>query len=141
MGFGNSVVTTAVGAASDVALSNPQSNQALIYDGAVAKWKNASQSGGSSSVTAAKDTAASGNTTLTAGTSPSITKFTGTFSADRTITLAAGTAGSVFEFSFIEANLNGYNLTVTNGTFSHVFSYPTYVKYVNISGSGWERIL
>ncbi len=139
MGFGGgSGGSSTIGSATDVALSNPSNGQVLAYDGSVGKWKNAAASGGSS-FTAAKDTAASGAVTLTAGTSAQLTKFTGTLTADRTVTLSGTTANAVFELSFIDTLFSGHTITVTNGTFSHVFSYPTYVKYVYISG--WERVI
>lgn len=138
MGFssgGSSVPSIAT--SSDVSFSNLANGQVLSYDLATQKWKNVLSSAG---LTAAKDTAASGAATFTAGTTANLTKFTGTLSANRTITLAAAAANSYFELSFIETSFNGFSVTVTNGTFSHAFSYPTFVKYVNIAGT-WERVL
>lgn len=140
MGFGGSGGgSSTIGSASDVAFSNPSNGQVITYDGSIGKWKNAAATGGSG-FTAAKDTATSGAVTLTAGTSAQLTKFTGSLTANRTITLSGTTANAVFELSFIDTVFNGFTLTVTNGTFSHVFSYPTYVKYVYIT-SAWERVL
>lgn len=139
MGFGaGGGGSSTIGGATDVALNNPSNGQVLTYDGSVGKWKNGVSSGGSS-FTAAKDTATSGAATLTAGTSAQLTKYTGSLTADRTITLSGTTANAVFELSFIDTVFNGFSLTVTNGTFSHTFSYPTYVKYVYVSG--WERVI
>lgn len=123
----------------DTFLSSPADNQVLTYDAALTKWKNLAPSGGSA-LTGAKDTAASGNSTLTAGSSAVLNKYTGALTSNRTITLAAAAANSYFELSFIDTIFNGFTITITNGTFSHAFSYPTYTKYVSIAGT-WERVL
>lgn len=131
--------SASVGTSTDVALSSPQNNQVLTYDGGIGKWKNAAATGGSS-LTASKNTATSGNVTLTAGTSSTLTKFSSTLSANRTITLSGTSVNSFFDISFLETVFGSFTITVTDGSFSHVFSYPTYVKYVYI-GSAWERVL
>lgn len=133
-GGGGSIQTS-----SDVFLSSPSNNQVLSYNSGTLKWVNATPSGGAS-LAAAKDTAASGNVTLTSGSSAQLNKYAATLSANRTITLAGTTANAYFDLTFIETDFNGFTITVTNGTFSHVFSYPTYVRYVYISGA-WERVL
>lgn len=125
--------------ASDAFISSPTQGQVLTYDNT--KWKNlAAPSGSGAGLTAAKDTAGSGNLTLTAGSSAQLNKFAATLTADRTVTLAGTQANAYFDLTFIETDFNGHTITVTNGTFSHVFSYPTYVRYVYI-GSSWERVL
>lgn len=134
--FGETEVSIQV--ASDVFLSSPANGQALIYDNS--KWKNLPIPGGSAGLTAAKDTATTGNLTLTAGSSAQLTKFSATLTTDRIVTLAGSQANAYFDMTFIETNFNGHTITVTNGSFSHVFSYPTYVRYVYI-GSAWERVL
>ena len=134
-GGGGSIQTS-----SDVFLSSPTNNQVLSYNSGTLKWVNATVSGGSASLTAAKDSATSGNVTLTAGSSSQLNKYAATLSANRTITLAGTTANAYFDLTFIETDFNGFTITVTNGSFSHVFSYPTYVRYVYI-GSAWERVL
>ena len=121
-GGGGSIQTS-----SDVFLSSPSNNQVLSYNSGTLKWVNATPSGGAS-LTAAKDTATSGNVTLTAGSSSQLNKYAATLSANRTITLAGTTANAYFDLTFIETDFNGFTITVTNGTFSHVFSYPTYVR-------------
>lgn len=130
-------IEVSIAAAEDTFISTPTDGQALVYSGT--KWCN-STVGGGSSFTAAKNTATSGNVTLTAGSSAALTKFAATLSANRTITLAGAVANASFELSFIETDFNGYAVTVTNGSFSHVLSYPTFVRYVYISGA-WERVL
>lgn len=130
---------TGIQNADDVFFSSLANGQALVYDTATAKWQNQTIGGGSS-YTVAKDTAASGNVTLTSGSSAVLTKFTGTLTADRTIILAGTAANAYFELSMIETVFNGYSITVTNGVFSHAFSYQTYTKYAYI-GSAWERVL
>lgn len=125
--------------ADDVAFSNPANGHVITYSSSTGLWSNAAPSGGSA-FTAQKNTTTSGNVTLTGGSSPSLTKFAATLSANRTITLAGTTANAYFDLSFIETDFNGFTVTVTNGTFSHAFSYPTYVRYVYI-GSAWERVL
>ena len=130
-------IEVSIQAASDAFISAPTNGQALVYSNT--KWRNAAGASGSS-FTAAKNTATSGNLTLTAGTSASLTKFAATLAADRTITLSGTTANTSFELSFIETDFNGFTITVTNGSFSHVYSYPTFVRYVYI-GSAWERVL
>ncbi|MGB4761929.1 MAG: hypothetical protein WBP12_01065 [Candidatus Saccharimonas sp.] len=132
----NDNIEVSIQASDDTFISTPVDGQTLIYSNT--KWRNGTA--GASSFTAAKNTAASGNLTLTAGTSASLTKFAATLSANRTITLAGTTAGASFELSFIETDFNGYSITITNGTFSHAFSYPTFVRYVYIAGA-WERVL
>lgn len=127
-----------ISGATDVFLSSPATNDVLAYSGSTFKWINAPISGGG--LTAAKNTATSGALTLTAGSSAQLTKFAATLTANRTVTLAGSTANAYFDLTFIETNFNGFTITVTNGTFSHAFSYPTYVRYVYI-GSAWERVL
>jgi hypothetical protein len=127
--------SSSISGSTDVFINNIQTGQVLTYD--VNIWKNLAASGG---ITAAKNTATSGNVTLTAGTSAILNKYAATLSANRTITLASASANAWFELSFIDTVFGGFTLTVTDGTFSHVFSYPTYVKYVYI-GSAWERVL
>lgn len=126
-----------IATSADVTLSSLANGQVLTYNLTTQKWANSVSSAG---LTAAKDTNASGALTMIAGTSANLTKFTGTLSGNRTITLSAAAANSYFDFSFIEAGFNGYSITITNGSFSHAFSYPTFVKYVNIAGT-WERVL
>ena len=128
-----------ISGSSDVFLSSPANSDVLSYNSSIQKWVNAVPTGGSS-FTAAKNTATSGALTLTSGSSANLTKFAATLSANRTITLAGTTANAYFDLSFVEMDFNGFTITVTNGTFSHVFSYPTYVRYVYISGA-WERVL
>lgn len=134
-GGGGSIQT-----ATDVFLSSPSNNQVLSYNGSTFKWNNATIPASGAGLTAAKDTAPSGNVTLTAGTSAQLNKYASTLSGNRTITLAGTTTNAYFDLTFIETVFNGYTITVTNGTFSHVFSYPTYIRYVYISGA-WERVL
>lgn len=122
--------------ATDAFISLPTDGQTLVYGNT--KWRNATAS--SAALTAEKNTAGSGNVTLTAGSSAQLTKFAATLSANRTITLAGTIANAYFDLTFIETNFNGYSITVTNGSFSHVYSYPTYVRYVYIT-SAWERVL
>lgn len=130
----------AVGTATDVALSNPSNGNVLTFNGTLGKWVNATPSGGGgSSFTANKDSSSSGSVTLTAGTSAQLTKFTATLVGDLTVTLSGSGTNAVLELSFIDTTFNGHTITVTNGTFSHVFSYPTYVKYVYFAA--WERVL
>jgi len=124
--------------ASDVAFNNPANGHVITYNGTTGLWSNAAPSGGG--LTATKNTATFGNVTLTSGSSSSLQKFAATLSADRTITLVGTTANAGFDLSFIETNFNGFSVAVTNGTFTHVFSYPTYLRYVYI-GSAWERVL
>ena len=124
--------------ASDAFISSPTQGQVLTYDNT--KWKNLPAPSGGTSFTAAKNAASSGDITLTVGSSTQLTKFAASLSADRTITLAGTQANAYFDLTFIETDFNGHTITVTNGTFSHVFSYPTYVRYVYI-GSSWERVL
>ncbi|MDB5180462.1 MAG: hypothetical protein JWO54_220 [Candidatus Saccharibacteria bacterium] len=126
-----------IATSSDVSFSNLASGQVLTYDTTTQKWKNVAASAG---LLASKDTAASGNSTFTAGSTANLTKFTGTLSADRVITLAAAAANSYFDLSFIDTVFNGFSVTISNGTFSHSFSYPTFIKYLNIAGT-WERVL
>lgn len=128
-----------ISGAADVAISNKQNGQVLAYDSGIDKWRNGAASGGAG-LTASKDTAVSGNVTLTAGTSAVLTKFAGSLTANRTITLSGTVANAYFDISLIDTTFNGFSITVTNGTFSHQFSYPTFVKYVYI-GSAWERVL
>ena len=129
-------IEVSIQAAEDTFINSPADGQTLIYSNT--KWRNAAA--GSSSFTAAKNTATSGNVTLTAGSSAQLNKYAATLSANRTITLAGTTANACFDLTFIETDFNGYAITVTNGSFSHVYSYPTYVRYVYIAGS-WERVL
>lgn len=129
-------VEVSIQASTDTFISAPVDGQTLVYSNT--KWRNGAAGG--TALTAAKNTATSGTVTLTAGTSASLTKFAATLSADRTITLAGTTANTSFELSFIETDFNGHTITITNGSFSHVFSYPTFVRYVYISGA-WERVL
>ncbi len=139
MGFGGGGSgSSSIATGTDVSLSTPLNGQVLTYDSSVGKWKNIANAGGSN-FTATKDIATTGALTLTAGTSATLTKCTGSLTANRIITLAGTTANALFELSFIDTVFNGFTLTVTNGTFSHVFSYPTYVKYVYIGG--WERVI
>lgn len=140
MGFsGGGSGSSSIAGASDSFLSSLANNDTLIYNSSTAKWNNAAVPGGTS-LTAAKNTATSGNLTLTSGSSAQLTKFASTLSANRTITLAGSTANAYFDLTFIETDFNGYTITVTNGSFSHAYSYPTYVRYVYI-GSSWERVL
>ncbi|MGB4759183.1 MAG: hypothetical protein WBP26_03930 [Candidatus Saccharimonadales bacterium] len=141
MGFGGSGNSgpVSIGTSTDVVLNSPQNSQVLTYDSGIGKWKNANSTGGES-LTASKNTATSGAVTLTAGTSSTLTKFSATLTANRTITLSGTTANSYFDISFLETVFGTYTITITDGSFSHVFSYPTYVKYVYI-GSVWERVL
>jgi hypothetical protein len=141
MGFGGTGGggSASVATSTDVALNLPANNEVLTYDTGIGKWKNAA-SGGGASLTASKNTATSGAVTLTAGSSATLTKFSATLSANRTITLAGTTANSYFDISMLETVFGSFTITITDGTFSHVFSYPTYVKYVYI-GSAWERVL
>lgn len=132
----NDNIEVSIQASSDTFISTPVDGQTLVYNNT--KWRNSTAGG--SSFTAAKNTATSGNITLTAGSSAALTKFASTLSGNRTITLAGTVAGASFELSFIETDFNGYTYTVTNGSFSHVYSYPTYVRYVYIAGA-WERVL
>lgn len=125
-------------AASDAFISSPTQGQALIYDNS--KWKNMDAPTGGTPLTAAKNTASSGNITLTAGSSAQLNKFAATLTANRTITLAGTQANAYFDLTFIETVFDGHTITVTNGVFSHAFSYPTYVRYVYIDGA-WERVL
>lgn len=129
-------IEVSIQASTDSFISNPVDGQALVYSNT--KWRNATS--GATSLTAAKNTATSGALTLTSGSSAMLTKFAATLSANRTITLAGTTANAYFDLTFIETDFNGFTITVTNGTFSHVYSYPTYVRYVYISGA-WERVL
>lgn len=137
MGF--SPAGGAISGADDIAFSNPANGQVITYNGSTGLWINAATSGGTA-LTASKNTATSGNVTLTSGSSAQLNKFASTLSANRTITLAGTTANAYFDLTFIETDFNGFTITVTNGSFSHVFSYPTYVRYVYI-GSAWERVL
>lgn len=130
-------VEVSIQAAEDAFISTPTDGQTLVYSNS--KWRNAA-GGSASSFTAAKNTATSGDLTLTSGSSAQLTKFTATLSANRTVTLAGTATNASFELSFIETDFNGFAITVTNGTFSHAFSYPTYARYVYI-GSAWERVL
>lgn len=132
--------SSSVGTSTDVALSLPQNAQVLTYDSGIGKWKNANATGGGETLTASKNTATSGAVTLTSGTSSTLTKFSATLTANRTITLSGTTANSYFDISLLETVFGAYTITITDGSFSHVFSYPTYVKYVYI-GSAWERVL
>ena len=129
-------VEVSIKVSQDALISNPVDGQSLVYSNS--KWRNTSAGNGSFS--AAKNTATSGALTLTSGTSAGLTKFAATLTADRTITLAGTVANASFELSFIETDFNGHTITVTAGSFSHVFSYPTFVRYVYIAGS-WERVL
>lgn len=129
-----------IASATDVALSNPVNNDVLSYNSSSFKWTNVAIPSGSATFTATKNTATSGAITLTAGSSAQLTKIAATLSAARTITLAGTTANAYFDITMIETDFNGFTITVTNGTFSHVYSYPTYVRYVYI-GSAWERVL
>lgn len=138
MPFGGSSSGTIAGA-TDVFLSTALNNDVLTYNGSTFKWSNAPVVG-SNGLTATKNTATSGALTLTAGSSAQLTKIAATLSAARTITLAGTTANAYFDITFIETDFNGFTITVTNGVFSHVYSYPTYVRYVYI-GSAWERVL
>lgn len=132
----NDNLEVSIQASNDTFISTPADGQTLVYTNS--KWRNSSA--GTSSFTATKNTATSGNIVLTSGSSASLTKFTATLSSNRTITLAGTLANASFELSFIETDFNGYTITITNGVFSHVFSYPTFVRYVYIAG-GWERVL
>lgn len=134
-GSGNS----SIAGASDTFLSSLAGGDTLTYNSSTAKWNNGPANGGTT-LTATKNTTTSGALTLTAGSSATLTKFAATLSANRTITLAGTTANAYFDLTFIETDFNGFTITVTNGTFSHVYSYPTYVRYVYI-GSSWERVL
>ena len=129
-------IEVSIQASDDTLINLPIDGQTLVYSNT--KWRNSTL--GASSFTAAKNTTTSGALTLTAGSSAALTKFAATLSADRTITLAGTTANTSFELSFIETDFNGHTITVTNGTFSHVYSYPTFVRYVYIAGA-WERVL
>lgn len=141
MGFsGGGSGSSSISGSSDTFLSNLINNDTLVYNSATSKWNNGQVSAGGAGLTAAKNTATSGAVTLTAGSSAQLTKFASTLSADRTITLSGVTVNAYFDLSFIEMDFNGHTITVTNGTFSHAFSYPTYVRYVYISGA-WERVL
>lgn len=130
-------IEVSIQAAQDSFISTPSDGQTLVYSNT--KWRNVA-AGGGAAFTAAKNTATSGNVTLTSGTSAQLNKFASTLSANRTITLAGTTANAYFDLTFIETDFNGYTITVTNGSFSHAYSYPTYVRYVYISGA-WERVL
>lgn len=130
-------VEVSIQASTDTFISAPVDGQILVYSNT--KWRN-NAAGSGSNFTAAKNTATSGNITLTAGTSAALTKFAATLSADRTITLADTTANASFELSFIDTDFNSHTVTATNGSFSHTFSYPTFVRYVYIAGA-WERVL
>lgn len=130
--------SSAISGATDVALSNPLNGQVLSYDSTSTKWRN-TVGGSGSSFTASKDTAASGSIVLTPGSSAQLVKLAGSLSANRTITLSGTTQNAVFEISLIDLVFNGFSITLTNGIFSHTFSYATYVKYVYISG--WERVM
>ena len=129
-------IEVSIKASEDTFINTPVDGQTLVYSNT--KWRNAA--GGGGNFTAAKNTSASGALTLTAGSSASLTKFAATLTADRTVTLAGTLANASFELSFIETDFNGHTITVTNGSFSHAFSYPTFVRYIYISG-GWERVL
>lgn len=137
MGF--SPAGGSIAGADDIAFSNPANGHVVTYNSGIGLWTNAAPSGGTA-LTASKNTATSGNVTLTSGTSAQLNKFAATLSANRTITLAGTVANAYFDLTFIEMDFNGFTVTVTNGSFSHVFSYPTYVRYVYISGA-WERVL
>ncbi|MEJ0072641.1 MAG: hypothetical protein WDN27_00925 [Candidatus Saccharibacteria bacterium] len=63
-----------------------------------------------------------------------------TLSANRTFTLSSAASNAVFEFSFIDTVFGSFSISITNGTFTHTYSYATYVKYVYISGA-WERVM
>ena len=136
-GVGNS--GGSISGSSDVFLSSPANNDTLSYNSTNLKWVNTTPGAGSG-FTALKNTASSGAITLTAGASASLTKFAATLSANRIVTLSGTTANASFELSFIETDFNGFTVTVTNGVFSHAYSYPTFVRYVYI-GSAWERVL
>lgn len=131
-------IEVSINVANDAFINSPSNGQGLIYNNS--KWTNMAIPGGGGSLTAALNTAASGNITLTAGSSAQLTKFAATLSADRTVTLSGTTANAYFDLTFIETNFNGHTITVTNGTFTHQYAYPTYVRYVYI-GSSWERVL
>lgn len=130
-------IEVSIQAAQDSFISAPSDGQTLVYSNT--KWRNVA-AGGGAAFTAAKNTATSGNVTLTSGVSAQLNKFASTLSASRTVTLAGVTANAYFDLTFIETDFNGYTYTVTNGSFSHVYSYPTYVRYVYIAGA-WERVL
>lgn len=141
MGFsGGGSGSSSIAGSSDAYLSGLVNNDTLIYNGTTAKWNNVQATSTGAILSAAKNTTTSGSVTLTAGSSAQLTKFAATLAADRTITLADAVANAYFDMSFIETDFNGHTVTITNGTFSHVFSYPTYVRYVYISGA-WERVL
>ena len=129
-------VEVSIQASTDTFISAPIDGQTLVYNNT--KWRNGAAGG--LALTAAKNTATSGALTLTAGSSATLTKFAATLSANRTISLAGTTANACFDLTFIETDFNGFTITVTNGTFNHVYSYPTYVRYVYI-GSSCERVL
>lgn len=137
---GGSSGSSSIAGSTDAFLSGLANNDTLTYNSSTSKWNNTAAIPGGSGLTAAKNTATSGALTLTAGSSANLTKIAATLSANRTITLAGTTANAYFDLSFIETDFNGFTITITNGTFSHVFSYPTYVRYVYI-GSSWERVL
>ena len=138
-GGGGGGGSASISNATDAFMSNIANNDTIAYNSSTLKWNNTPLSSGGG-LTATKNIATSGALTLTAGSSAQLTKFAATLSANRTITLAGTTANAYFDLTFIETDFNGFTITVTNGTFSHVFSYPTYVRYVYISGA-WERVL
>ncbi len=138
-GGGGSGGSASISNATDAFMSNIAHNDTIAYNSSTLKWNNTPLLSGGG-LTAAKNTATSGALTLTAGSSAQLTKFATILSANRTITLAGTTANAYFDLTFIDTDFNGFTITVTNGTFSHVFSYPTYVRYVYISGA-WERVL
>ncbi|TAH33435.1 hypothetical protein EYC59_04875 [Candidatus Saccharibacteria bacterium] len=143
MGFGpggGGSGITRIEYATDISFSNPLNGQVLTFDSTVGKWKNATVSGGGGGFIAAKNTGASGALTLTAGSSATLTKFSAVLTANRVITLAGSVANAYFDLSFLEVEFGNYTITITDGVYSHVFSYPTYVRYVYI-GSTWERVL
>lgn len=117
----------------DVYLSNPAAGQVLVYNGTIQKWQNVNAPTG---LTAAVSMITSGSLTLTPGTSAQLTKLKATLTGNVTITLASGADNSIFELSFIETVFNGHTVAVGSDT----FAFPTYVRYVRVSGS-WERVL
>ena len=135
--FGDNIEVS-IQASQDSFISNVADGQVLSYSNS--KWRNVPASFSGSGFTAAKNTGTSGAVTLTGGVSAQLQKFAATLTADRTITLAGTTANAYFDISFIEMDFNGHTITVTNGSFSHAYSYPTYIRYVYISGT-WERVL
>ncbi len=110
MGFGGGGSTSSIGTSTDVAISNPADTQVLTYDGAVAKWKNATAAGGAVSSSQITDATAVGQSVLTAASTTAARTAIGA----GTSSLALGTTGTTAKAGNYAPTADQVSETTTN---------------------------